>query len=99
MGLAWITGGALILSGCGQKGSLYLPTDPDAAQRATLPRALRNTVRTPKAPHPSASAASAAASAASNAAIPESPASSPQDDSVPKTAPPPPALPDIPAPQ
>jgi len=28
------------LAGCGQKGSLYLPTDPAAKGRATLPQAL-----------------------------------------------------------
>lgn len=26
--------------GCGQRGALYLPADPAAAQRATLPEAL-----------------------------------------------------------
>ena len=29
------------LAGCGQKGELYLPTDPVAANRATLPSLLR----------------------------------------------------------
>lgn len=29
------------LAGCGQKGELYLPTDPAAANRATLPSLLR----------------------------------------------------------
>jgi predicted small lipoprotein YifL len=29
------------LSGCGQKGELYLPTEPAAANRATLPSLLR----------------------------------------------------------
>ncbi len=28
------------LAACGQKGALYLPTDPAAAQRATLPQLL-----------------------------------------------------------
>ncbi|SFM19056.1 lipoprotein [Variovorax sp. OV329] len=28
------------LAGCGQRGPLYLPTDPAAANRATLPQAL-----------------------------------------------------------
>jgi predicted small lipoprotein YifL len=27
-------------AGCGQKGALYLPTEPAAAQRATLPEVL-----------------------------------------------------------
>ena len=29
------------LSGCGQKGGLYLPSDPDFKQRATLPDIVR----------------------------------------------------------
>ena len=29
------------MAGCGQKGELYLPTDPAAANRATLPSLLR----------------------------------------------------------
>ncbi|MCJ0764980.1 LPS translocon maturation chaperone LptM [Variovorax terrae] len=32
---------AAALSGCGQKGALFLPTGPAAAQRATLPETLR----------------------------------------------------------
>jgi hypothetical protein len=70
---------ALALSGCGQTGPLYLPKDPNAAQRATLPQALFNIVRTPKVPQPPASVAStasAASAAASDAATPLSPASS-----------------------
>jgi len=52
--------GFLALGGCGQKGPLYIPTDdPAAAQRATLPQALLNTVRAPKTPQPPASSASA----------------------------------------
>lgn len=31
------------LVGCGQKGALYLPTEPAAANRATLPEALNPT--------------------------------------------------------
>jgi len=41
------------LSGCGQKGSLYLPTDPAARDRATLPQVLipgRSTTDTPAKP-------------------------------------------------
>jgi predicted small lipoprotein YifL len=33
------------LAGCGQKGPLYLPTDPAAANRATLPSLLTPSVR------------------------------------------------------
>ncbi|WP_313076108.1 LPS translocon maturation chaperone LptM [Melaminivora sp.] len=29
------------LAGCGQSGPLYLPTEPAAAQRASLPQTLR----------------------------------------------------------
>jgi hypothetical protein len=32
--------GAAGLAACGQKGALYLPDDPAAAQRATLPQLL-----------------------------------------------------------
>lgn len=37
------------LSGCGLKGPLYLPTDPAAAQRATLPELLTPSVGKPAA--------------------------------------------------
>ncbi len=45
------------LSGCGQQGALYLPTEPAAARRATLPETLR----------PGASSASPATAPASSA--------------------------------
>jgi predicted small lipoprotein YifL len=67
--LAWILGclAAALLAGCGQKGPLYIPKDdPAAAQRATLPQALLNTVRTPQTPQPPASSASAPDAAASS---------------------------------
>jgi predicted small lipoprotein YifL len=32
------------LLGCGQPGALYLPTEPSAAKRATLPEALLQTL-------------------------------------------------------
>ena len=39
--LAGIGGSALFsLVGCGQTGSLYLPTEPAAARRATLPQSM-----------------------------------------------------------
>ena len=41
--------------GCGQRGPLYLPTDPAAANRATLPQIL-NPAGTSTAPTPAASA-------------------------------------------
>jgi predicted small lipoprotein YifL len=31
---------ATLLVGCGQKGGLYLPQEPEAQQRATLPQIL-----------------------------------------------------------
>jgi hypothetical protein len=31
---------AAMLAGCGQKGGLYLPKEPEAQQRATLPQIL-----------------------------------------------------------
>jgi predicted small lipoprotein YifL len=43
------------LWGCGQKGALYLPAEPAAQNRATLPQAIN-----PLAPSAPASAASAA---------------------------------------
>lgn len=33
-------GAVLVLAGCGQRGPLYLPTEPAAANRATLPQVL-----------------------------------------------------------
>jgi len=33
-----VLAGLLSLGACGQRGPLYLPTDPAAAQRATLPQ-------------------------------------------------------------
>lgn len=35
-----LVAGATGLAACGQRGALYLPTDPAAAQRATLPQLL-----------------------------------------------------------
>jgi predicted small lipoprotein YifL len=48
---------AASLGACGQRGPLYLPTAPEAAQRATLPETLRAPLRTPlfdDAPEPAA---------------------------------------------
>lgn len=42
------------ITGCGQKGPLFLPTEPAAAQRATLPQTL-NPMGTSTAPLPPAS--------------------------------------------
>jgi len=38
--LALAAVGVGLLAGCGQKGPLFLPTEPAAAQRATLPQTL-----------------------------------------------------------
>jgi predicted small lipoprotein YifL len=48
------------LTGCGQRGPLYLPTEPAAANRATLPDLIRPGSRTP---NDTAVAPAAAASA------------------------------------
>ncbi|MBB3177305.1 LPS translocon maturation chaperone LptM [Variovorax sp. Sphag1AA] len=50
VGLALV---GVALTACGQKGSLYLPTDPAAKDRATLPQVLipgRSTTETPTKP-------------------------------------------------
>ncbi|WP_309828618.1 LPS translocon maturation chaperone LptM [Paracidovorax wautersii] len=61
--LVW---GAAVVAGCGQRGPLYLPTEPAAAQRATLPQTL----------NPAPTAASPAAAPAAMPA--SSPASTPR---------------------
>jgi predicted small lipoprotein YifL len=50
-----LAAGAVALPGCGQKGPLYLPTEPAAAQRATLPQTL---IPGAQAPAPAPAAAS-----------------------------------------
>ncbi len=52
------------LSACGQKGSLYLPNDPEFKQRATLPDIVRRQLPGGE-PAPAKNAASAPAPAAS----------------------------------
>lgn len=47
-GLAVVAGAAA--TGCGQKGALYLPTEPAAADRATLPETLSTRPRSTSAP-------------------------------------------------
>lgn len=47
---------AVLVAGCGQKGPLFIPATPAAAQRATLPQTLYNA----SAPTPAASRAAAA---------------------------------------
>ncbi|RYY82606.1 MAG: hypothetical protein EOO24_40115 [Comamonadaceae bacterium] len=41
---------ALLLGACGQRGPLYLPTEPAAVGRATLPQVLNPLRSTPAAP-------------------------------------------------
>ncbi|WP_322993133.1 LPS translocon maturation chaperone LptM [Limnohabitans sp.] len=36
-----LVGGAAMLSACGQKGALFLPSTPESAGRATLPQTLK----------------------------------------------------------
>jgi predicted small lipoprotein YifL len=52
------------LSGCGLKGPLYLPTDPAAAQRATLPEVLTPSIGKPAAADAGAAPAPAPAASA-----------------------------------
>jgi predicted small lipoprotein YifL len=61
--------GAAGLAACGQKGALYLPDDPAAAQRATLPQLLTpgGSDATPSAtPAPAAASSAPAADANKN---------------------------------
>lgn len=51
-----VAGGAS-LAGCGQRGPLYLPQGPEAAQRATLPQTLDPLREPPQAPARPASTA------------------------------------------
>jgi len=63
VGFAAIAGGfAAALSGCGQPGPLYLPTEPAAARRATLPEILIPGMRSDGAAPTPAAPASAPAS-------------------------------------
>ena len=42
-----LAGGAVAvatLAGCGQRGPLYMPTEPAAANRASLPQSVKNAV-------------------------------------------------------
>ncbi|MEZ2295839.1 lipoprotein [Variovorax sp. RCC_210] len=68
-----LVAGAAGLVACGQRGPLYLPTDPAAAGRATLPQLI-----TPDSLRPSPSSSSDAAPApAAAASAPASAASAP----------------------
>jgi predicted small lipoprotein YifL len=56
---------AALLAGCGQKGNLYLPNDPEFQQRATLPEIVRRQLPGNTAATPASSPASAASAPAS----------------------------------
>jgi predicted small lipoprotein YifL len=55
---------ALLLGACGQRGPLYLPTEPAAAGRATLPQALNPARSAPGTQAPTAPPAPAGSEAA-----------------------------------
>ncbi|MDR3451784.1 MAG: lipoprotein [Rhodoferax sp.] len=59
----------LALSACGQKGALFLPTEPAAAQRATLVQTL-SPGQAAQASTPASAASAPASTASSPAAIP-----------------------------
>ncbi|MDQ6881432.1 MAG: lipoprotein [Pseudomonadota bacterium] len=54
--------GLVLLAGCGQRGALFLPTEPAAQGRATLPQTLRPVVVSPPAALPSPPPATGTAS-------------------------------------
>lgn len=62
-------GAAGLVAGCGQRGPLYLPTDPAAAGRATLPELMTpDSLRSsPSTSSPSSSQAAPAPAAAASA--------------------------------
>ncbi|WP_222621960.1 LPS translocon maturation chaperone LptM [Variovorax sp. PAMC26660] len=69
-----LVAGAAGLAACGQKGALYQPNDPAAAQRATLPQLLvpggllNSTPSTEAAPAPAAASSAPAAATTGNGA-------------------------------
>jgi len=71
------------LSGCGLKGPLYLPTDPAAAQRATLPSLLLPSIgKTDKATPAPAAASDTSSPAAAPVPAPASSAPLPRSGST-----------------
>ncbi|RYE42740.1 MAG: hypothetical protein EOP24_31355 [Hyphomicrobiales bacterium] len=61
---------AAALAACGQRGPLFLPTEPAAAQRATLPQTLNPVPSTTQSPTPAASPAAAPASSPASSPFP-----------------------------
>ncbi|MDO8451075.1 MAG: lipoprotein [Rhodoferax sp.] len=62
---------AVSLSACGQQGPLYLPTEPAAANRATLPETLLHIRPSKAAPQAPADPASASPSAPASTSVPQ----------------------------
>ncbi len=56
--LAVATAGLMLLAACGQKGALFLPTEPAAQGRATLPQTLRPVMVSPPSAPPATGTAS-----------------------------------------
>ncbi len=75
-----LVAGTTALVACGQRGALYLPTDPAATGRATLPQLL-----TPDALSPSSSSNAAVPAPAAAASAPAAPASAPAGNTPPET--------------
>lgn len=61
-GLVLAASGVALLAACGQKGPLFIPTDPAARNRATLTETIRPAAATPPAGPASASPATGTAS-------------------------------------
>jgi len=68
-----LAGSAAALSACGQKGSLFLPTDPGAAARATLPQIINAAL-----PYTAPLTVPAASTPAGTASAPSAKASAPK---------------------
>ncbi|MDO9196819.1 lipoprotein [Rhodoferax sp.] len=62
---------AVSLSACGQQGPLYLPTEPAAANRATLPQTLLRTRQSSTAPQAPVDPSSARPSVPASTSAPQ----------------------------
>ncbi|WP_092940565.1 LPS translocon maturation chaperone LptM [Paracidovorax wautersii] len=71
-----LAGSAAAIAGCGQRGPLYLPTEPAAAQRATLPQTVLPFLKQDNSSTPTPAAPSAPASAPADPASSALPSSS-----------------------
>lgn len=63
----------MVLCGCGQKGALFLPTEPIARDRATLPQTVFPGLRKAPAAAPSAATTGATGASSTGGAALESP--------------------------